>query len=404
MTRSHSALRLLTLLLVALLVVAVAAPAEPPTKRPRRYDATVLMNWTICPAYATLTIGYQGDSAALPDPNPNEATWPSVYVNAELPSSPGSSLIDGGPQTYAIADMPNEPGVLVNQIDDDAGGVVTDGPPLDSEGNPIEGSTATITHRREVEVTWSQPVDVGHRIRLGLGEPGTEPTYGTFEAVFCPPREGGQTEGSSPGVTTGSSLSTEEILDLSEGIDETREAGRGPGGSLVPLSQCTIVGTPGKDRVAGTPGNDVICGLGGNDVVDGAGGLDLIDGANGEDRLRGGSGKDVLLGLRGNDRLNGNSGDDRAGDGAGDDRVSGSSGNDRLGGGSGNDRLNGGKGHDRIRGGSGNDRIGARDRTRDAVDGGSGLDRATVDRLGGARRTAEARRRADRVRGVERLL
>jgi Ca2+-binding RTX toxin-like protein len=399
--RSHLAPRLLMLLMIALLVGALAAPAE--GKRPRRYDVTVLEDWVICPTGATLTIGHTGDPTATPDPNPDTTTWPLVDLDAELPSSPGASIIEGGRRTgLRLTDVPNQE-IVVNQLDDDAGRVVTDDPPLGQDGQPIEGSAAVITHREVVEVRWSQPLEIRDQLRLGLSESGIGLTYGLFETVFCPSSDGGGPGDSSPGVTTpGPSLSTEEILDLSTRIDENSEVGRGPDGSLIPRSQCTIVGKPGDDRIVGTPGNDVICGLGGNDVVDGAGGIDLIDGADGNDRLRGGSDKDLLFGLRGDDRLNGNSGNDQASGGAGIDRVRGSSGNDPLlSGGSGTDRLSGGKGRDRIRGGSGDDRIMARDRTRDTIDGGNGRDRATVDLL---RSTGVAPRQADRVRRVEQLL
>ena len=397
--RSHSA-RCLILLMVVLLVGALAVPAEG-RKRPRRYDAVILMDWTLCPTNATLTIGYESDPQAVPDPNPDDTTWPLVDLDAELPGSPGSSLIQGGALVLKVTDVPNRQEV-VNQIDDDAGKVVTDEAPLDAEGNPIEGNPATITHEKVEEVRWTQPLDVRDQLRLGLSSFQAGLTYGLFEVVFCPSSPGDVPGGGTPGVTTpGPSLETEEIQDLSNRLDENRDVGRGRDGSLVPRSQCTIVGTSGDDRVPGTPGNDVICGLGGNDVIDGAGGTDIIDGANGDDRLRGGSGNDLLLGLRGHDRLNGNGGADKAAGGAGVDRVRGSSGADRLNGGTGDDRITGGEGRDRIRGASGDDEINARDRTRDRVDGGSGWDRARVDRVGSAAGTP---RRADRVHRIEHVL
>ena len=234
--------------------------------------------------------------------------------------------------------------------------------------------------------------------------------------------DGGTTPIVSAGVTISrDSLSISEITTLFGRFNENTEVGPGPGGSLVPVAQCTIVGTPGADRIKGTLGNDVICGLGGNDVINGAGGRDVIDGAGGNDRLSGGSASDKLIALRGNDRVNGNAGNDRLGGGAGRDRVTGAAGADRLGGGSSNDRvngsagrdrldagrgrdrLNGGTGPDRIRGGAGNDRIRARDRARDRVDGGKGRDGARVDRASVVgRRTRSLRRSVDRVRRVER--
>jgi Ca2+-binding RTX toxin-like protein len=230
--------------------------------------------------------------------------------------------------------------------------------------------------------------------------------------------DGGTTPIVSPGVTVVSeSLSMSQINALFGRFNENTEAGTGPGGSLVPVTQCTIVGTPGADRITGTRGNDVICGLGGNDVVNGAGGVDIVDGANGNDRLNGSSAKDKVIALRGNDRINGSAGNDRLGGGAGRDRLVGARGADRLGGGSSNDalagaagndrlaagkgrdRLNGGRGRDRLLAGAGNDRMQARDGASDSVDGGKGRDRATVDRARpGARR---ALRSVDRVRRVE---
>jgi hypothetical protein len=179
--------------------------------------------------------------------------------------------------------------------------------------------------------------------------------------------------------------SATEIASLFRRFDESTETGPGPGGSLVPVDLCTVIGTAGADRIKGTRSNDVICGMGGNDVIVGGGGIDIVDGANGNDRLSGGAGKDKLIGLRGKDRLNGNAGNDRIGGGAGSDRVTGAAGRDRLSGGGGKDRLL------------------ARDRRRDRVDGGKGRDRATVDRPArGARRTRATLRRTDRVRRVER--
>jgi Ca2+-binding RTX toxin-like protein len=230
----------------------------------------------------------------------------------------------------------------------------------------------------------------------------------------------------SAGVTfPGSPTSTSSFSKLASSLSLYAEVGHGPGGSLVPLSKCTIVGTPGNDRINGSRGNDVICGLGGNDVIKGGGGRDIIDGANGNDRLSGGASGDLLLGLRGRDRLDGGTGNDRMGAGAGNDRAGGRSGNDRivgasgadrlggdsgndriygvggkdvLAGKSGNDRLSGGAGADRISGGSGRDIIVARRGGRDRVNGGPGRDRASVD----SRKRVGARK-ADRVRSVERM-
>jgi hypothetical protein len=77
----------------------------------------------------------------------------------------------------------------------------------------------------------------------------------------------------SPGVTfPGSPISSTSFERLSSSLSLYAEVGHGPGGSLVPLSKCTIMGTPGNDRITGSRRNDVICGLGGNDVIKGGGG------------------------------------------------------------------------------------------------------------------------------------
>lgn len=197
------------------------------------------------------------------------------------------------------------------------------------------------------------------------------------------PETGGPLPIGTPGVTiVKRSLTNSEITRLIERFGINADVGKGPGGSLVPLAECTVVGTSGNDRILGSRGNDVICGLGGNDVVIGGGGRDLVDGANGADRLGGTGGGDLLLGLRGNDRLTGGAG------------------RDGLGGGAGNDVLRGGGGADRFSGRLGSDRLYAKDRIRDSVVGGPGRDRARVDTAAGS--SKRSARRADRVRGVER--
>ena len=125
---------------------------------------------------------------------------------------------------------------------------------------------------------------------------------------------------------------------------------------------CTIVGTQAADVLRGTAGRDVICGLGGNDRILGGGRADIVYGGPGADFIDGGTGNDILRG------------------GAGNDDLIGRSGNDRLEGGLGADRLDGGTGSDALLGGAGKDLMLARDGRRDLVNGGSGVDRATVDR------------------------
>jgi hypothetical protein len=88
--------------------------------------------------------------------------------------------------------------------------------------------------------------------------------------------------------------------------------------------------------------------------INGTGGPNTLIGTAGDDRLCGLGGNDVLWGLGGNDALSG---------------------------GLGADRLVGGGGRDSLRAGPGSDTLVARDGTRDLVDGGTGRDRARVDRI-----------------------
>jgi hypothetical protein len=130
-----------------------------------------------------------------------------------------------------------------------------------------------------------------------------------------------------------------------------------------PSGSCTITGTPGPDILNGTSGPDVLCGLGGNDIIRGFGGNDRLIGGAGRDRLNGGGGADRLLG------------------GLGNDVLAGGLGPDTLRGGPGRDRLVGGGGRDVFLAGPGNDTLVARDGRREWVAGGTGRDRARVDRI-----------------------
>ncbi len=143
---------------------------------------------------------------------------------------------------------------------------------------------------------------------------------------------------------------------------------------------CTITGTSGDDVLAGTEGNDVICGLEGNDRIFAGGGNDVVYGDSGDDTVFGGPGDDRLEGGAGDDRLHGEEGADIILGGTGDDRVVGDEGNDRL---------TGGAGRDVLSGGDGNDVLFARDRARDVVKGGPGVDRATIDQKLDIRRSIE---------------
>jgi Ca2+-binding RTX toxin-like protein len=178
--------------------------------------------------------------------------------------------------------------------------------------------------------------------------------------------------------------------------------------SVAELASCTITGTSGGEVLRGTPRRDVICALGGDDVVFGAGGGDTVYGGTGGDWIEGRGGNDRLLGGPGADVVSGQSGGDRIAGGGGHDRLSGGIGPDVLAGEGGRDVLLGRRGNDVIRGGAaddvlvghggadvllgngGDDHLRARDRQRDLVRGGTGMDTGFVDV------------RLDLVRSVER--
>ena len=90
----------------------------------------------------------------------------------------------------------------------------------------------------------------------------------------------------------------------------------------------------------------------------------------------------VISGTSGNNVIRGTSANDLIDGGRGNDLVYGRGGTDLLVGGPGHDRLVGGSGRDHLDGGGGNDRLYARDRARDALSGGLGIDRAWIDRSG----------------------
>jgi Ca2+-binding RTX toxin-like protein len=96
--------------------------------------------------------------------------------------------------------------------------------------------------------------------------------------------------------------------------------------------------------------------------------------------LRGTAASEQMLGLGGNDRILGNNGQDCIFGGAGNDILAGGRGNDTLNGGGGNDTLIPGPGADVIIGGAGNDTVNARDKVRETIRCGAGVDTATVDR------------------------
>lgn len=139
------------------------------------------------------------------------------------------------------------------------------------------------------------------------------------------------------------------------------------------LGNDRVTGDDGDDHLEGLEGNDVIEGGTGNDDLYGGTGHDALSGGDGDDQLFGGIGNDRLIGGAGNDRLEGQDGNDVVDGGTGNDDLYGGTGNDALSGGDGDDQLSGGAGNDRLIGGAGNDRIEGQD-GNDVIDGGAGND------------------------------
>jgi Ca2+-binding RTX toxin-like protein len=150
----------------------------------------------------------------------------------------------------------------------------------------------------------------------------------------------------------------------------------------------TLTGAAGKDRIDGNGGDDRINGGKGNDVITGGDGDDRLYGDDGSDKLFGMAGVDRLFGGTGNDYLSGGSSNDKIYGEAGNDSIDGDGQNDLLNGGDGNDTINGGPGNDEIVGGAGNDSLFGNagndtfdsvDGLVDTLDGGAGINTASMD-------------------------
>jgi Ca2+-binding RTX toxin-like protein len=86
----------------------------------------------------------------------------------------------------------------------------------------------------------------------------------------------------------GTTLGTNELLDLGFDIDGTANAN-------------SLQGTSVGDRVRGFEGADQITSFGGDDMLDGGTGDDVLDAGDGNDILIGGAGNDILRGAGGDD-------------------------------------------------------------------------------------------------------
>ena len=295
----------------------------------------------------------------------SEYAWrsPSFRVPGEPGAEVGGSEFGYDRRFGAGALISLDPGAEVDAtVVDETAGTRTEliEETLDSDDASFERRRATVEtgtltrehiHHLELHVSISTT-------STGSGVSGSSDVHFDNVALNIP-----DPPGNSPGVTFPRPPKTNaEITALMLSLDVNALVGNGPGGSQVPLDQCTILGTPGADRIRATSGNDVICGLGGNDGISGRRGRDVIDTGDGDDRPIGNKGGDLFLGLRGRDLVKAKKGRDKIGGGADKDKLFGQGNKDLL---------------------------AARDGQRDLVHGGaSHRDRARVDRK-------------DRVRKVE---
>jgi Ca2+-binding RTX toxin-like protein len=295
----------------------------------------------------------------------SEFTWRSPSFR--IPGEPGAEVRGaefGYDRQFSAGDQINldpEAEVTVTVVDETAGTrteLIEE--TLDSTDDEFERATATAEtgtvtrehiHHIELHATINTT-------STGMGVSGGSAVHYDNVALDIPPPPG-----NSEGVTFPKPpLTRPEITAVMNSLNLDALTGGGPGGSQVPLGECTIVGTPGADRMRGTTENDVLCGLGGNDSISGKKGRDVIDTAAGNDEAIGNNGRDMILGLGGGDVVRARKG---------------------------KDKISGGGDRDQLRGQSNADLLAAEDGNRDLVHGGaSRRDRARVDR-------------ADRVRGVE---
>ncbi len=121
------------------------------------------------------------------------------------------------------------------------------------------------------------------------------------------------------------------------------------------IENIALSGGGGTDSLIGTTSPDLLQGGSGNDTLQGREGADYLNGDEGDDALFGAAGTDVLIGGKGADTLDGGADADYLVGEAGNDHLLGGEGNDLLAGGGNDDRLEGGLGNDTLEGGQGND-------------------------------------------------
>jgi Ca2+-binding RTX toxin-like protein len=285
------------------------------------------------------------------------ATWRSPTFTATAIGS-GSLVYDRQLDATGLAQLQPTATIDAVLVDESTGQARSLGSEVVDSASETTLDDGTAAFAANTEVMPTGTFELGHDYRLELRSTTTTnsaqagltgSTSLRFDNVALNLKNSGPGGSSaSRGVRfTGHPISLRKFKRLASRTHWAANRGNRPGGSTVPLKQCTIVGTSKGDHIHGSSGNDVICGLGGNDTIDGGGGHDIIDGGSGNDRLTGSASSDVLAGLAGRDRVKGGSGSDRVGGGAAGDTLSGGPSRDRVNGGAGKDRAVGAR-HDRV--------------------------------------------------------
>ncbi|MGH2993576.1 MAG: hypothetical protein ACRDL1_08565, partial [Solirubrobacterales bacterium] len=195
----------------------------------------------------------------------SEFTWRSPSFR--VPGEPGAELTGaefGYDRRFAAGEPINlDPEAEVDAtVVDDTAGTRTEliEETLDSNDDEFERSTVTAEtgtltreHIHHIELHASITTT-----STGSGVSGSSSLNFDNVAIDIP-----NPPGNSEGVTFPRPPRTRaEITAVMNSLNLNALTGGGSGGSQVPLGECTIVGTPGADRMRGTSQNDVMCGLG----------------------------------------------------------------------------------------------------------------------------------------------
>jgi RTX calcium-binding nonapeptide repeat (4 copies) len=255
-----------------------------------------------------------------------------------------------------------------------AGGVVALALALPGIANSATVSITTAFQR--AELTYTAAPGEENRVAINPLEPGG------FDGWLV--RETGPGVTLTPGAGCSSvdaqtvkcpTAQTEAVLYVSVTLDDLRDLASLAGAcgyfsneEDFPCGSVDVAAGAGDDEIVA---NDVVV-FPSDATVTGGRGSDLLIAGELGSVLKGGPGNDNLSGAGGNDLLIG---------GDGSDFIFGEAGNDLIRGGPGKDKIFAGGGVDRVEGRAGDDTICARDSRRDVLKGGSGSDRARVDRI-----------------------